>query len=200
MTCVLYNTYAAAILILIAIRYVAGDTAAAHSDIISTNHNSGAPSGRVAAYGGALVDCNFAAFVIHAAGEGGFVAAYFAAVEVERAACHVHSSAVGLRFISIYFAAVEVERAAGYIHAGAIIYVIVAAYFSAVKIKRAAGQINAAAIHVCGGSCIYQAFAIACYGSAILQIHVAAHEQAAAAVFRCIVAYIDLVEGQSDVS
>ena len=185
---------------MIAFRYVAGDTAAAHSDIISTNHNSGAPSGRVAAYGGALINSNCTVFVIHAAAKGGYVVAYFADVEVERAAGYAHSSAVALRFISIYFAAVEVERAAGYIHAGAIIYVIVAAYFSAVKIKRAAGQINAAAIHVCVGSCIYQAFAIACYGSAILQIHVAAHEHAAAAVFRCIIAYNDLVECQSAVS
>ena len=200
MICVLCNTYAAAIPIIIAFRSVAGDTAAAHGDIFPAHQNAAAIVGYVAAYGGALVDCNFAGFIIHAAARRGFVAAYFAAVEVECTACHVHSSAVGLRFISIYFAAVEVERAAGYIHAGAIIYVIVAAYSSAVKIKRAAGQINAAAIHVCGGSCIYQAFAIACYGSAILQIHVAAHEQAAAAVFRCIVAYIDLVEGQSAVS
>ncbi|MEE0795490.1 MAG: hypothetical protein U0M31_08725 [Oscillospiraceae bacterium] len=181
---------------MIAFRSVVGDNAATHGDIISTNHNSGAPSGRVAAYGGALVDCNFAAFVIHAAGEGGFVAAYFAAVEVERAACHVHSSAVGLRFISIYFAAVEVEHAACHVHAGAIQYVVfVVAYFSAVKIKRAAGQINTAASQIFSAVC-----AIACYGSAILQIHVAAHEQAAAAVFRCIVAYVDLVEGQSAVS
>ena len=181
---------------MIAFRSVAGDNAATHGDIISTHHNSGAPSGRVAAYGGALVDCNFAAFVIHAAGEGGFVAAYFAAVEVERAACHVHSSAVGLRFISIYFAAVEVERAAGYIHAGAIQYVVfVVAYFSAVKIKRAAGQINTAASQIFSAVC-----AIACYGSAIFHIHIAVHIYAASTSMRCIIAYNDLVKGQSAVS
>ena len=102
----------------------------------------------------------------------------------------------GKRLYDLARQGVEVERAAGYIHAGAIQYVVfVVAYFSAVKIKRAAGQINTAASQIFSAVC-----AIACYGSAIFHIHIAVHIYAASTSMRCIIAYNDLVKGQSAVS